>query len=149
MIYVTAENLSRYMGINRNLDLALRFIAERDLSQLHNGRNEVAGDDVYINVFEYDTVPEEQGAWEAHAQYADIHVDLSGTEKIGVTALGRLERTCFKEDEDFIGCEGDVDVWVPLGAGAALVVFPEDAHMVKVQNGGACHVRKALFKVKV
>lgn len=149
MIYATAENLRRYIGINRNLDLALRYIEEQGLDGLHNGRNEVAGDEVYVNVFEYDTIPEAEAVWEAHAKYADIHIDLSGSERIGVSALSRLERTCFKEEEDFIGCEGGVDAWLPLGEGLVLIVFPEDAHMVKVQRDAPCHVRKAVFKVKV
>lgn len=149
MIYATMDNLHRYMGINRNLDLALRYITEQDLGGLHNGRNEVAGDEVFINVLEYDTIPEAQGVWEAHARYADVHVLLCGSERIGVSDISRLERTCFKQEEDFIGCEGGVDVWLPMAEDTVLVVFPEDAHMVKIRKDGPCHVRRAVFKVKV
>lgn len=149
MIYSTFDNLHRYKGISQHLDTAIAFLTSQDLTQLHNGRNEVDGDNVFINVFEYDTIPEESGMWEAHVQYADIHVDITGFEKIGVTDMSMLKETCRKEAEDFIGCDGPVKAWVPLCPGTALVVFPEDAHMVKIQDGESTHVRKAVFKVKV
>ena len=149
MIYTGIDHLHRYLGASQNLDLAIRFITEQDLNALHNGRNEISGEEVYVNVLEHDTIPEEEGAWEAHAQYADIHVDLAGFEKIGVTGLGKLKQTGFQEEADFISCEGPVDIWVPMEPGVALIVFPEDAHTVKIQNGGVSHVRRAVFKVKV
>lgn len=149
MIYATFDNLHRYLGISANLDTAIRFITTQDLTLLHNGRNEIDGDNVFVNVFEFDTIPEESGMWEAHVQYADIHVDITGFEKIGVTDMAYLTETCRKEEEDFVGCEGPVKTWVPITSRTALVVFPEDAHMVKIQNGESAHVRKAVFKVKV
>ena len=149
MIYTTFDNLHRYLGISQHLDTAIRFLTTQDLSKLHNGRNEIDGDNVFINVFEYDTIPVESGMWEAHAQYADIHVDITGFEKIGVTDMAYLTPICRKEAEDFIGCEGPVKTWIPITTGTALIVFPEDAHMVKIQDGESTHVRKAVFKVKV
>ena len=136
MIYATFDNLHRYLGISANLDTAIRFITTQDLTALHNGRNEIDGDNVFVNVFEFDTVPEESGMWEAHLQYADIHVDITGFEKIGVTDMAYLTETCRKEDEDFVGCEGPVKTWVPITSRTALVVFPEDAHMVKNPERG-------------
>jgi len=149
MIYTTIENLRRYQGMDKNLDTAIAFLAQTDLTPLHNGRNEVDGDEVFVNVFEYDTIPEEKGAWEAHERYADIHIDITGGEKIGVTDMSDLTVTCRKPEEDFVGCEGAVRTWLPMAPGMALVVYPEDAHMVKIQNGGAQHVRKAVVKFKV
>ena len=84
-----------------------------------------------------------------HAQYADLHVVLSGEERIGITDAAHLTPTTQDETVDFIGYDGPVDTWCPMAPGAVLIVFPEDVHMVKVQKDGPVQVEKAVFKLKV
>lgn len=148
MIYTNLAQLERYLGISDALDTAIRYLKTADLTQLTMGRNEVDGDNVFINRFNYDTLPEEKAMWEGHAQYADIHVLVSGEEKIGVTDAARLTATTRDEASDFIGYEGPVETWFTMHPGDILVVYPEDVHMVKVQLNGEAHVEKAVFKVK-
>lgn len=149
MIYTNYEHLERYLGISPALDTAIRYLKTADLSQLAFGRNNVDGEEVYINRFDYDTLPQEQAMWEGHAQYADIHVVLQGEEKIGVTDVSHLQETTQDPANDFIGYEGPVETWFTMKPGTLLVVFPEDVHMVKVQLNGPSHVQKAVFKVRV
>ena len=94
-------------------------------------------------------MPQEQAIWEGHAKYADIHVLLSGFEKIGVANVEALKMVGQKPDEDFIGYEGSVEAWFPMTTEDILIVFPEDAHMVKVMNGGSSLVEKACYKFEV
>ena len=148
MIYTNLEQLERYLGISEALDTAIRYLKKADLTTLVKGRNEVDGDNVFINRFDYNTLPEGDAMWEGHAQYADIHVVLSGEEKIGVTDAARLTATIRDEASDFIGYEGDVETWFTMRPGDILVVYPEDVHMVKVQLKGESHVEKAVFKVR-
>lgn len=149
MIYTNLEQMERYLGLSASLDTAIRYLKEADLSKLVKGRNEVDGETVFINRFDYDTLPEEKAAWEGHLQYADLHVVLSGEERIGVTDASRLKETSRDEAADFVGYEGPVECWTPMRPGNLLVVFPEDVHMVKVQLQGQTHVEKAVFKLKV
>ena len=149
MIYTNFHQMSRYEHLSPNLDTALRFLASADLTKLEMGRNEVDGDNVFINRFDYTTMPEEQAAWEGHKYYADIHVVLEGEERIGVTDAASLTAGAYDEAGDFIPYEGPVDAWVTMRPGDILIVYPEDVHMVKVQLDGACQVKKAVFKVKV
>ena len=148
MIYTNLEQLERSLGISEALDTAIRYLKKADLTTLVKGRNEVDGDNVFINRFDYNTLPEGDAMWEGHAQYADIHVVLSGEEKIGVTDAARLTATIRDEASDFIGYEGDVETWFTMRPGDILVVYPEDVHMVKVQLKGESHVEKAVFKVR-
>ena len=67
MIYTTKENLYRYLGISRTLDTAIRYLLSADLAKLVKGRNEVDGDQVFINRFDYQTMAPEQAIWEGHA----------------------------------------------------------------------------------
>lgn len=149
MIYTTKENLHRYLGISRTLDTAIRYLLSADLAELVKGRNEVDRDQVFINRFDYQTMEPELAIWEGHAAYGDIHVLLSGREKIGVSDTASLTATVRKPEEDFIGYEGPVQAWLPMDAETVLIVFPEDAHMVKVMDGEPTLVEKACFKFKV
>lgn len=149
MIYTTRKNLVRYLGLSSSLDTAIRHLLSADLSQLHKGRNEIDGDQAFVNRFDYQTMPADQAIWEGHAQYGDIHVLLSGHEKIGVSDAAALKMTVQKPEEDFIGYEGDVPVWLPMTTEDLLIVFPEDAHMVKVIDGEPAFVEKACYKFKV
>lgn len=149
MIYTKMDRLERYYGICDALDTAIRHLLSADLSVLHKGRNEVSGEDVYINRFGYDTMTPEEAIWEGHADYGDMHVVLEGHEKIGVSDAARLNVTTRKPEEDFIGYEGPVESWSPMAVGDILIVFPEDVHLVKVTDGEASHVEKAVYKFKV
>ena len=91
----------------------------------------------------------EEAIWEGHAKYADMHVLLSGREKIGVSHVETLKMIAQKPEEDFIGYEGGVEVWFPMSTEDILIVFPEDAHMVKVMDGGGSLVEKACYKFRV
>ena len=149
MIYAKRKDLGRYLGMSSSLDTAIRYLQNGDLKQLHKGRNEIDGDQAFVNRFDYQTMPQEQAIWEGHIRYGDIHVLLSGNEKIGVTNVNALKETVCKPEEDFVGYEGSVTTWLPMTTEDILIVFPEDVHMVKVIDGESTLVEKACFKFKV
>ena len=149
MIYTKRQHLARYLGQCESLDTAIRHLLSTDLAQLSKGRNEIDGDQVFVNRFDYQTMPPEQAIWEGHAKYADMHVLLSGHEKIGVANAAALKVVTQKPEEDFIGYEGDVEVWFPMTTEDILIVYPEDVHMVKVVDGDSSLVAKACYKFKV
>lgn len=149
MIYTTKEQLARYKGISADLDTAIDFILTHDLDQLQEGTNVIDGDNVFVNRFGYTTQPQADAFFEGHIAYLDIHMVLDGEEQIGVSDVKYLTKTGEKEGEDFVTYDGPVQNWAVLRPGDALVVFPEDAHMVKVQLNGPSQVKKAVFKVKV
>ena len=93
MIYTDLNNLERYLGMGKHLDTAIHYIKEHSLNDLKKGRNEVDGDFAFINCFEYETLPEEKTAFEAHEKYADIHMVISGEEKMGVSDMSLMTVT--------------------------------------------------------
>lgn len=149
MIYTKKKNLSRYLGQSKSLDAAIRAILCNDPEQLSMGRNDIDGDNAFVNRFYYDTVPKEQALWEGHIAYGDVHVLLGGHEKIGVSNVERLTETVRKEQEDFVGFQGPVETWFTMTPEDVLIVYPEDIHMVKVADGDTAHVRKCCYKFKV
>lgn len=149
MIYTNMDRILRYLGFSNSLDTAINYLMSADLNQLHMGRNEVDGDDVFINRFDYHTMTPEEAIWEGHERYGDIHVLLSGHEKIGVSDAATLTVTARKPEEDFIGYEGPVQTWCTMTPDDLLIVFPEDIHKVKVIDGESTLVQKACFKFKI
>ena len=53
-----------------------------------------------------------------------------------------------KENDCILG-NGKVENMLLMTPGKVLIVLPEDAHMVKVQNGTAVEAKKAVMKIKV
>ena len=149
MIYAEMSDLTKYLGINKNLDTAIRFLEHLDLGTLVSGRNEVDGDNVFINRFGYETMPEEKAFFEAHEDYADIHLIVSGEEKIGVSDPRFLKEFDRNPADDFIGYHGAVENYSHMTTDKFLVAFPGEAHMVKVQFEGPVRVEKAVVKVKI
>lgn len=149
MIYTKRKDIGRYLGMSNSLDSAIQYLLNTDLNQLHKGRNEIDGDHVFANRFDYQTVPPEQAIWEGHIKYGDIHILLSGKERIGVANAEELNETIRKTEEDFIGFVGPVTTWVPMAPEDVLIVFPEDIHMVKVIDGESSLVEKVCFKFKI
>lgn len=146
MIFCKLKALDRYQGLSHNLDTALHFLMEADLNMLAMGRNVIDGDAVYVNRFDYDTVA--VPITEGHLRYIDIHVVLDGEEVVAVsdtTMLTEIER---KEDEDYIGFQGELQSLNILRPGDVLICFPEDAHSPKrICGSESCHVKKAVIKV--
>ena len=147
MIYTKLKYIQDYKGINTNLDKAIDFILNTDLKTLTKGRNEVDGDKVFINRFDYQTMPIEEAAFEAHEKYLDIHLLISGRERIAISDMADMTVKSKDIINDGIDCEGHIEQLINMKPGDVLVAFPHDAHMVKVELLGTCTVEKAVVKV--
>lgn len=149
MIYTDMKNLEHYKGMGKHLDTAIEYLKNHKLSELTPGRNEVDGDNVFINRFAYDTMPEEKAAFEAHEEYADIHLVVSGEELIGVSDMELMTVSAVDKTTDSVDCDGPVENRVAMKPGKVLIVLPEDAHKVKIAIQDPVHVEKAVVKVLV
>ena len=149
MIYPKIKNIETYLGISKNLDTAIRFLREYDLNDLGKGKTVIDQDEVFVNHFCYQTVEEKDASWEGHIRYADMHILLSGNEKIGISNCEDLSETERDEEKDFVGYDGKVTTWVLMDNAKVLIVFPEDVHMVKVKNTENSDVDKLVFKIKI
>ncbi|KAE9631194.1 YhcH/YjgK/YiaL family protein [Defluviitalea raffinosedens] len=147
MIYSKMKYIETYRGIHPNLDKAIDFLLETDLKTLSLGRNEVDGDKVFINRFNYQTIPIEEGAFEAHEKYLDIHLLISGKERIAISDMSCMTIKSKDTIKDGIDCEGPIDQLIFMEPGDVLIAFPHDAHMVKLESSGICEVEKVVVKV--
>lgn len=148
MILAKNRDAGQYIGLGRNLDAALRRLLE-GLEGLEPGHYEMDGDNVYLNCIDYETIPEEESFYEAHEYYGDIHIMLKGEEKVSISHPDTLTEFDRKPENDFIAYRGEAESTFVLRPGSFLVVFPGDAHKIKMQVNGAEPVRKAVFKFKL
>ena len=91
MICDTLQHLGRYRGLHPNLDTAIDYLLTHDLAALPLGRTEVDGDKVFINLMDATLHPDAGYHPEYHKLYADLQVDLTGSEGWGYTNLPGAE----------------------------------------------------------
>lgn len=149
MIYAKNKDALSYRGIHPNLDLALEHITEKYLDSVGYDRVELKGSDVYATRFTYETVPEEESFFEAHQKYLDIHIMLSGSERVEIAPPEKLTEFDRVEANDFYAYRGEGDYRLVLSPGDFLVVFPNDAHRIKMRVNEPETVTKAVFKVRI
>ena len=149
MIYAKHKDASAYRGIHPNLDLALKRITPEFLASVGPERVEIKGGDVYATRFTYETVPAEESFFEAHRKYLDIHIMMEGSEGVEIAPPEVLSEFDRVEANDFYAYRGEGDYKLILSPGDFLVVFPSDAHRIKMQVDGPRTVSKVVFKVKI
>ena len=149
MIYAKNNDARTYRGIHPNLDLALEHITPEFLASVGEERTELKGSAVYATRFTYETVPETESFFEAHKKYLDIHIMTDGSEGVEIAPPGELQEFDRVEANDFYAYRGPASYRLALSPGNFLVVFPNDAHRIKMQLEGPEKVTKVVFKVRI
>ena len=147
MILARNKDAAAYRGIHPRLDRALDCLTDEFLASVGTETQKLEGDALYVTRFDYDTVPLEETFFEAHRRYLDIHVMLKGCERVDIAHPDGL--TLDQHSGDFYGYRGEAEQSVILRPGNFLVVFPEDAHRLKIMADRPEAVSKAVFKILV
>ena len=138
-----------FRSIDEHLDKAIDYLCTHPLDGLEAGHYDIDGKLVYMNVFDYETIPEKGAFFEAHKKYADIHMTVEGEEIVGVSDMSKVSVKSFDEEKDLIEVNGTIEHYIKLIPGKALITLPEDAHMVKLAAGSPSAVKKAVIKVYI
>lgn len=147
MIFTEIKSLGNYRGIGKYLDIAIDYLLSHSLLDVPAGHYEIDGKNVYLNVFDYESVLEEDAFFEAHERYADIHMAVAGEEIVGVSDITKVTVKSLDKEADLMEVEGAVEHYMRLSPGKALITMPDDAHRVKIAVGHPAPVRKAVVKV--
>lgn len=147
MIYDKLSNIHRYLGLNANMDVAIEYITHSLVGMPDHV--DICDTEVYGNVCNYYTVPEDDSFFEAHANYADIQIMRSGAERIGVSDVSLLKVDEAHPDRDFWSLHGSAEVILTLTPDSFLIVFPGEAHKLKMMIHEPQYVRKSVFKVRL
>ena len=149
MIIARNETARPYLGIHPNLDEALRRITKEFLSSLGTERVDIIPGQVWCTKFTYETISDEESFFEAHEDFLDIHLMLSGRERVEIASPAGLRQFDSQPENDFYAYRGEAAHKLVLSPGDFLVVWPDDAHKIKMMLERSETVTKAVFKVKI
>ena len=147
MILARNKDAAAYRGIHPRLDRALDLLTDEFLASVGTETRKLDGDALYVTRFDYDTVPFAETFYESHKKYLDIHVMVKGCERVDIANPEGL--TLDESKGDFYGYHGEAEQSVLLRPGDFLVVFPGDAHRLKIAAGRPEPVSKVVFKIQV
>ena len=153
MIIAKRKDAKDYLGISPMLDRALDLLSDEFLNTVGTETVYLDEKKLYATLNLFTTQPDEQLFFEAHKDYLDIHVVLSGEERMDIadTATLTLNEAASKPANDFYAYadKDPAHQSIILRNGDFLVAFPADAHRVKGQVSGPTDVRKVVFKIKL
>lgn len=149
MVFGNIRDLKDFAYLEENVRRCFDYAREHDLLSYEKGSHPIDGDELFVNIVEYETTTPENRFWEAHRQYLDLHFMLRGPEQIDVNFIDNMEQKEFVEKDDFLPLEGDPNSHVVLNAGDFLLCYPADAHRTAVQVGNPAVIKKAIFKIRI
>lgn len=149
MIIAKKEHALCYKGIHPRLDRALELLRDDDfIASVGAEKKFIEGDALYAFRNDYSTVPFEETFFEAHRKYLDIQMVISGEERCDIADPATLGEP-FSEKNDFKGYHGDAEQSVILRPDNFMIVFPGDAHRLKIAVDQPEQISKVVFKVLV
>ena len=148
MLCDSLDCLGRYLGLHPALDTAIRWLETNDLAALPNGRTEVDGSTVYINVMDAGLRPAEGADFEYHHLYADLQIDLAGCEYWAWTAQAQ-PTVPFGPAADCGFVAGPEQSSGLLGEGRFALFLPGEYHKPSCISPVSTAVRKAVVKIRM
>ena len=146
MIYDTAKNLRLYSEFNPAFEAIAKFVEENDLKAIECGSYEVA-DGIKVGISEYE--PGTGGDFEAHRDYHDLQLAISGEEAIDVLPIEfAKDSTGYKPDIEFFTSQTATATRVALTEGTFAFLAPADTHKPCIKTGSD-KIKKAVFKIKI
>ncbi|MBQ3613125.1 MAG: YhcH/YjgK/YiaL family protein [Bacteroidales bacterium] len=127
---------------------AIEYIRTHDLNALENGRHELDGYNLFVNIVDGKMRPVQEARLEVHDIYIDVQVPLSKGETYGV----KPRSACTSPDgemnlsDDIMFFDDPIEETVSAEAGDIVTFAPDMAHAPLIGEGV---IHKAIFKVKV
>lgn len=146
MIIDSLENTHMYECLHPSFKQAFDFLRTTDFSTLDDGRIELEGDAIYINLA--GNMGKESAPLEVHQKYIDIQMPLSTTELIGWKPL----RSCchvlevYDKEKDIAFYADKFDTQLSVSPGEFVIFYPQDAHAPAMASG---FLRKLVVKIKL
>ena len=149
MVFGNIRDLKSFTYLEEAVRRCFDYTRQHDLLGYEKGSHPIDGDELFVNIVEYETTTPENRFWEAHRQYLDLHFMLRGPEQIDVNFIDNMEQKEFVEKDDFLPLEGEPNSHVVLNEGDFLLCYPADAHRTAIQVGHPAIIKKAIFKIRI
>ena len=129
---------------------ALTFLRLRDIANMPAGRVELAGEDIYADVFDAVTRRYGDQRAEAHEQYYDVQYLARGAERLHYAPAGTTGEVAARIPErDLLFYRGTPDEgFIDAVPGTVTIFAPGEIHRPAVAAGEPMEIRKAVVKVR-
>lgn len=149
MVFDTLEKIGLFKNLTENIGYAINYIQTTDLSKLSIGKHEIHGNDVFVIVSEYQTKAPEECKPEAHRNYIDIQMLISGEELIGYAPIKNQKVEIeYSEESDVVFYQSKTNK-IKIYPGEFAIFFPQDIHQPGIMIKEPQKVKKAVVKISV
>lgn len=146
MIFDTVNNLKLYSDFNPAFGAIAEFIEKNDLKSMECGSYDVA-EGIKVSISEYE--PATGGNYEAHREYHDLQLAITGEEAIDVLPIEFARNsTGYKPDIEFFTEQTEAATRVALAENTFVFLAPADTHKPCIKIS-ADKIKKAVFKIKI
>ena len=113
------------------------------------GSHKLDDDKLKVNIVHTNTSPRENGKYEVHRQYIDIHIPIRGSETIicRCSSDGLKQIGSFDEENDYVLFEPESGLDCFLEPGFFLMLYPGEVHHVLTGDGNP--IIKAIVKIDI
>jgi YhcH/YjgK/YiaL family protein len=148
MLYVNEKDFSKCKELSANIvNDIISFIKNNDLKAIDCGRYDI-NEDLYVNIFE-STTKEDDGVFEEHREYIDIHYLINGTEIIKYETKDNFESLSeYDTKDDYQLFRVNTDKCLQMNEGDFAIFFTKEKHKPSLTNNSPCKIKKAVFKLK-
>lgn len=147
MIIDKLENLEKYATINPLFPKVVEFLKANDLSKMEDGKYEIEGKDLFVNITTTKGKTPDEAVIETHNKMIDIQIPLTAAETYGYTQRDLLPELPYNEEKDITKIPDlAADSYVTCQPGMMVIFFPQDGHAPCISD--APEIKKAIFKVK-
>ena len=130
-------------------DKAFAYIRNTKLEDVPIGQYPIDGENVFAKITGGPNKDLEKTGWESHKQYIDLHLMITGKEKIGMALTTTASMTDpYSETSDMAHYKAD-GTFYTADSNTLLIFFPINAHRPGIRLDGYDTVKKLVIKVRV
>jgi YhcH/YjgK/YiaL family protein len=140
-----------YFKNKERWDKAFNFLKSNDLPSLELKKHVIDGENLFVNVSEYNTKEAADGKFEAHRKYIDLQYVITGSEMIGVAPLASKDTITqpYDEKKDVEFLKFSNETFYQATPANFFVFFPDDGHMPSIKTDSIAPVKKLVVKLKI
>ncbi len=148
MIIDNIKNLKKYKKLIPSLLLVEDYLKNSIFRTLKAGAYHLPGDDIIFYLFDYYNKSVIECIGEAHRQYIDLHIIVSGSETIGVLDGSSDAFESYDEVNDYCIAKGKFR-YIDLNEDDFVIFFPKEGHVTGGHKVGfeSNKVKRLVFKI--
>ncbi len=147
MVIDTLDNLYKYIGLCPSLQTVVGYLLSHPLETLADGKHEVAGAEVWVNVQTCQPRTREQAPLEVHRDMMDIQIPIDGPEEHGFAPLTEEQvlSAAYDQEADISFLSNSPQAYFNVCPGQFVLYLPGEGHAPAITDN---LLKKAVFKVK-